>query len=154
MRSADPTETNGPFRSSTLGLARRKDVPERNLHGRVMRTFMHRHGRGLPWSRSVPFRTKHPLGALVNRPSVPTRTLDRGGFWAVIVTFEGKLSCVRLAQFVDEQAYDAPVGHWQSRLSPEWAPLTGDWRSSRDKTAHLAGVSHTAIGSRPVRSIR
>jgi len=67
--------------------------------------------------------------------------LDIGGFWAVVVTFEGKVSCVRLAQVVDERAGDAQVGHGQSGRSPEWAPLIGHWRSSLDETAYLAGVS-------------
>jgi para-aminobenzoate synthetase component 1 len=67
--------------------------------------------------------------------------LDVGGFWAVVVTFEGEVRCVRLAQVVDEQDGDRQGVDSQSGRSPEWAPLTGDWRSSLGETAYRAGVS-------------
>ncbi|MEO8518557.1 MAG: anthranilate synthase component I family protein, partial [Dermatophilaceae bacterium] len=62
--------------------------------------------------------------------------LQTGGFWAVVVTFEGVVRCVRFAQ-VDE----APGADEQPRQVAGWAPLTGDWSSSLDERAYLAGVS-------------
>jgi len=62
--------------------------------------------------------------------------LDGGGFWAVVVTFEGEVRCVRFAQVTDAQATSR-----QSRQVPDWLPLTGDWSSSLDKTEYVAGVS-------------
>ena len=67
--------------------------------------------------------------------------LDRGGFWAVVITFEGKVTCVRFAQVSEVQASDARPGDRPARQVPDWAPLTGDWGSSLDETAYLAGVS-------------
>lgn len=57
--------------------------------------------------------------------------LDRGGFWAVVVTFEGEATCVRFAQVTDPQ----PL------LTGAWAPLTGAWSTSLDETAYRSGVS-------------
>jgi len=62
--------------------------------------------------------------------------LQGGGFWAVVLTFEGEVTCVRFAQL--EQA-PAVVG--QPRQVPDWAPLRGDWSSSLDEPAYLDGVS-------------
>jgi len=56
--------------------------------------------------------------------------LDRGGFWAVVMTFEGEVTCVRFADVT------APAGS-QPR---EWVPLTGEWTSSLDEPAYLLGV--------------
>ena len=67
--------------------------------------------------------------------------LDKGGFWAVVVTFEGQVKCVRLAQVVDEQDGDEQVSDSLSGRFREWAPLTGHWRSSLDEQAYRAGVS-------------
>jgi len=82
--------------------------------------------------------------------------LDKGGFWAVVVTFEGKVSCVRFAQVTTVQVSSvvpistlpmtsapmasAQMTNEQARLSGEWAPLGGDWSSSLDETAYLLGV--------------
>ncbi|MEO6142413.1 MAG: chorismate-binding protein [Dermatophilaceae bacterium] len=65
--------------------------------------------------------------------------LDREGFWAVVITFEGKVRCVRFAQVVKDWRGDGRSQ--QPRLPPAWAPLLGDWSSSLDTTAYLAGVS-------------
>jgi para-aminobenzoate synthetase component 1 len=62
--------------------------------------------------------------------------LDRGGFWAVVVTFEGEVRCVRFAQVTVAQATTAQPGQVGA-----WAPLTGPWNSSLEQTAYRAGVS-------------
>ncbi len=64
---------------------------------------------------------------------------DRGGFWAVVITFEGKVRCVRFAQVLKDWGGDSRSQ--QPRLPPAWAPLRGDWSSSLNTTAYLAGVS-------------
>ena len=65
--------------------------------------------------------------------------LDTGGFWAVVVTFEGEVRCVRFAQVSGGQM--AKRQPRQPRRAGEWAPLTGQWSSSLDETAYRAGVS-------------
>jgi len=62
--------------------------------------------------------------------------LDKGGFWAVVATFEGEVRCVRFARVTDGQERDAQ--RWQAG---PWAPLTGPWSSSLDERAYRAGVS-------------
>lgn len=57
--------------------------------------------------------------------------LDHGGFWVVVVTFEGKVTCIRFAQL---------TGTVQRRPSRTWAPLRGDWTTSLDEAAYLLGV--------------
>jgi para-aminobenzoate synthetase component 1 len=54
------------------------------------------------------------------------------GFWAVVVTFEGELTAVRMARV--DAAADEP--------DPEadWPDLPGDWRSSLDEDAYVEGV--------------
>jgi para-aminobenzoate synthetase component I len=71
--------------------------------------------------------------------------LDKGGFWAVVVTFEGKVTCVRFAQVAIEQTSQERMTKVQAhtarpRLLREWMPLTGRWSSSLDETAYLLGV--------------
>jgi para-aminobenzoate synthetase component 1 len=61
--------------------------------------------------------------------------LDRGGFWAVVVTFEGEVRCVRFAQVTHPQETSGPP-----RQVGAWAPLTGPWSSSLDETAYRTGV--------------
>jgi len=72
--------------------------------------------------------------------------LDRGGFWAVVVTFEGEVRCVRfarvtVAQVIDTQLTDTHATNGQPLPPPAWMPLTGPWSSSLDETAYRAGVS-------------
>mgnify|MGYP001791892578 CR=1 FL=1 len=62
--------------------------------------------------------------------------LDGGGFWAIVVTFEGEVRCVRFAQVTNEH-----VTNEQPRQVPDWAPLTGAWSSSLDEAAYRSGVS-------------
>jgi para-aminobenzoate synthetase component I len=61
--------------------------------------------------------------------------LDGGGFWAVVMTFEGETRCVRFARVTTEQVPSVQPG-----APREWVPLTGDWGSSLDETAYLRGV--------------
>lgn len=77
--------------------------------------------------------------------------LDKGGFWAVVVTFEGEVRCVRFAsvtaaqvtdaKVTDVQRTDAGAVNGQRRQGGSWAPLTGRWNSSLDEAEYLAGVS-------------
>jgi len=61
--------------------------------------------------------------------------LDGGGFWAVVMTFEGDVTCVRFAQ-----VSTAPLPGAEPLSVPGWAPLTGDWSTSLDETAYRSGV--------------
>jgi para-aminobenzoate synthetase component I len=54
--------------------------------------------------------------------------LDSGGWWAVVVTYEGKITCAR---FTEVRRAPVPTGIWR-------AP--GEWRSSLDEPAYLTGV--------------
>ncbi|WP_377642278.1 chorismate-binding protein [Oryzobacter terrae] len=53
------------------------------------------------------------------------------GFWVVVLTFEGDLTAVRMAE-VDRSPAAAEPG--------EWAALDGPWRTSLDRDAYVAGV--------------
>jgi para-aminobenzoate synthetase component 1 len=68
-------------------------------------------------------------------------SLDRGGFWAVVVTFEGEVRCVRFGRVIVAQVTDAHATNGQPKPPPAWAALTGPWSSSLDETAYRAGVS-------------
>ncbi|TDD72842.1 chorismate-binding protein [Actinomadura rubrisoli] len=54
--------------------------------------------------------------------------LDSRGWWAVVVTYEGKVTCAR---FADVRPAPHPGG--------VWAP-PGEWSSSLDESAYVAGV--------------
>lgn len=56
--------------------------------------------------------------------------LERGGFWVVVMTFEGKITCVRFDQVSVGQLSQPGV----------WEPLTADWASSLGETEYRAGV--------------
>ncbi|MFE7107075.1 chorismate-binding protein [Streptomyces sp. NPDC057575] len=59
--------------------------------------------------------------------------LESSGFWAVSADFEGRLVCARFGS-VRTRAVPAPVpGAWHG-------PATGDWTSSLDRAAYIAGV--------------
>jgi len=60
--------------------------------------------------------------------------LDRGGFWAVVMTFEGEVTCIRFGQVSQPQVR---ARDWVPRA---WAPLTGAWSSSLEESAYLLGV--------------
>jgi para-aminobenzoate synthetase component 1 len=59
--------------------------------------------------------------------------LDTGGFWAVVVTFEGHITCVRFAEVHDRMPGAGSAHRWQ--------PLTGRWCTSLDATAYQQGVA-------------
>jgi para-aminobenzoate synthetase component 1 len=54
--------------------------------------------------------------------------LDSGGWWAVVVTYEGKITCAR---FTDVRPAPLPPAPWRP---------PGEWRSSLDEAAYVAGV--------------
>ncbi|MEE1747140.1 chorismate-binding protein [Streptomyces sp. NPDC006641] len=59
--------------------------------------------------------------------------LESTGFWAVSADFEGRLVCARFGSVRTEEV-PAPVrGAWRG-------PVAGDWNSSLDRVAYLAGV--------------
>ncbi|MEV3992353.1 chorismate-binding protein [Streptomyces sp. NPDC049837] len=69
--------------------------------------------------------------------------LDSAGFWAVCADFEGRLTCARFGD-VRPEPVPAPVpGAWRG-------PAAGDWTSSLDREAYIAGVrrirEHIAAG--------
>jgi para-aminobenzoate synthetase component I len=76
--------------------------------------------------------------------------LDTAGFWAVVVTFEGEVRCVRFAQATEVQATEVQATEVQATevqatdgppwQAGAWVPLTGPWSSSLDETAYRAGV--------------
>ena len=75
--------------------------------------------------------------------------LDRGGFWVVVVTFEGEVTCLRFAQVTNTRASRAQQSDRAPALGrrrPAWLPLTGEWTSSLDETSYLRGV--TAVRER------
>ncbi len=57
----------------------------------------------------------------------------REGFWAVVVTFEGRVTAVRFAEVSD--VLSADLTH-----PPRWPGLTGDWTSSLSEEAYVAAV--------------
>ncbi|WP_329114497.1 chorismate-binding protein [Streptomyces sp. NBC_01465] len=74
--------------------------------------------------------------------SDPT-ALDSSGFWTVAADFEGRLVCARFGD-VRTEPVPAPVqGQWRG-------PAAGDWTSSLDRDAYIAGVrairAHIAAG--------
>lgn len=70
--------------------------------------------------------------------------LDRGGFWAVVMTFEGQVTCIRFAEVTRDRDPGPPQKPRDRRDQdggpPQWAPLTGGWTSSLDETAYLLRV--------------
>lgn len=69
--------------------------------------------------------------------------LDSTGFWAVSADFEGRLTCARFGD-IRPDPVPAPVpGAWRG-------PAAGDWTSSLDRAAYVAGVrrirEHIAAG--------
>ena len=60
--------------------------------------------------------------------------LDRGGFWAVVVTFEGTVTCVRFASVT--RSTTPPVGG----AAALWPGVGPAWHSSLDERAYRAGV--------------
>ena len=54
------------------------------------------------------------------------------GFWVVVLTFEGALTAVRMGRV----ERDAPV----AAREPLWPAVSGEWRTSLDEAAYVAGV--------------
>jgi para-aminobenzoate synthetase component 1 len=66
---------------------------------------------------------------IVHDPAV----LDSQGFWVVVQTFEGALTCVRMASV-------RPLDDWYAG-APRWAmPARDCWQTSLDTAAYQAGV--------------
>ncbi|MDQ1695444.1 MAG: para-aminobenzoate synthetase component [Frankiaceae bacterium] len=60
--------------------------------------------------------------------------LDSAGFWVVVQTFEGALTCVRMDTV-------RPLGNWYAG-APRWQmPARAGWHSSLDADAYRAGVA-------------
>ncbi|WP_229661689.1 chorismate-binding protein [Phycicoccus endophyticus] len=57
------------------------------------------------------------------------------GFWAVVVTFEGELTAVRMAEVERTPAGRPPGGR------DPWPRLAGPWTSSLERAEYLAGVA-------------
>jgi para-aminobenzoate synthetase component 1 len=55
--------------------------------------------------------------------------LDSAGYWTVVATFEGALTCAR---FTDVRTAVSP------RAAVSWPTLDGEWRSSMDRDAYIA----------------
>jgi para-aminobenzoate synthetase component 1 len=68
------------------------------------------------------------------------KSLDGGGFWTVVVSFEGAVKCVRFGQVIEANAAARQRAEEDSLPVPSWTPLTGDWSTSLDETAYMAGV--------------
>jgi para-aminobenzoate synthetase component I len=60
--------------------------------------------------------------------------LDGSGFWAVVGTFEGDITCARFAEV-------GPAPGWASLVGRSWSgPARTAWTSSMDEAAYVAGV--------------
>lgn len=69
---------------------------------------------------------------------VVTHDIDdlTAGFWAVVVTFAGRLTAVRMSE-VSRSRADAGSG---CRTDPPWPGVGGEWTSSLGDTAYVEGV--------------
>ena len=68
-------------------------------------------------------------------PSPTTSTTSRSGFWAVVLTFEGDLTAVRMSGCRAGRRATA------ARLRrPGWPGVAGEWTASLDDTAYVEGV--------------
>ncbi|MFE2557737.1 chorismate-binding protein [Streptomyces sp. NPDC059352] len=59
--------------------------------------------------------------------------LDSAGFWAVCADFEGRLTCARFGDVRPDPVPTPVPGAWHG-------PGAGDWTSSLDRAAYIAGV--------------
>lgn len=57
--------------------------------------------------------------------------LDSSGWWAVVVGYEGKITCARFADVRPVERLPGAAGH---------GPAVGEWTSSLDEAAYTAGV--------------
>jgi para-aminobenzoate synthetase component 1 len=60
------------------------------------------------------------------------------GFWVVVLTFEGALTAVRMSE-VERAPGGAPLAP-DAPTGPGWPDLEGEWRTSLDEDAFVAGV--------------
>jgi para-aminobenzoate synthetase component 1 len=60
------------------------------------------------------------------------QALDRGGWWAVLAAYEGRITGYRFDN-VRRRELPGPSGRWHG-------PAARDWRSSMDETQYLSGV--------------
>ncbi|QGV81573.1 chorismate-binding protein [Streptomyces ficellus] len=69
--------------------------------------------------------------------------LDSAGFWVVSADFEGRLTCARFGDVRPDPVPEPVPGAWRG-------PAAGDWTSSLDRAAYIAGVrrirEHIAAG--------
>lgn len=75
-------------------------------------------------------------GGVIEASGVDAVTHDiddvTAGFWAIVVTFEGDLTAVRMPSVTRTEA--------PSPLSSSWPGTEGEWVSSLDETAYVEGV--------------
>jgi para-aminobenzoate synthetase component 1 len=81
------------------------------------------------------------VGGLLARDVVEIRhdlaALDEPGFWVVVVTFGGDVTCVRFGDVRRTPLGAVPAAHAQS-----WqGPAASAWISSLDETSYLSGVA-------------
>ncbi|GGB65509.1 chloride transporter [Knoellia flava TL1] len=74
-------------------------------------------------------------GGVIEATGVEAVTSDiddvTSGFWAVVITFEGRLTAVRMSS-VDR--------HPSATTVPTWTGVQGEWTTSLDDTAYVDGV--------------
>lgn len=58
--------------------------------------------------------------------------LDSGGFWALVLTYEGEATCIRFEQW---RYADLPAGAWHG-------PARAAWSTSLSRDRYIAGVEH------------
>jgi para-aminobenzoate synthetase component 1 len=58
--------------------------------------------------------------------------LDSDGFWAVVATFEGELTCARFGEVRESPLPPA---------ARAWEPLTGEWRTSMSRAEYVAACA-------------
>jgi para-aminobenzoate synthetase component I len=61
--------------------------------------------------------------------------MTRGGFWAVVATFEGDITAIRFGVVETGGATGAA-----DAASPTWTPVEGAWTSSLDRAAYVSAV--------------
>src|SRR5512139_1759919 len=63
------------------------------------------------------------------------------GFWVVVLTFEGELTAVRMADVRRGCGCAPDAGDEPDAVRPGWPRLDGAWRTSLDHTAYVDGVA-------------
>lgn len=78
--------------------------------------------------------TARNLQEITSDPSV----LDSSGRWAVVMTFEGELTCARFANWTFEPPSESEMGRWQG-------PESRSWQSSLNQASFMAGVERIRV---------